>query len=122
MYPMRCSPLRNKRPSALVILMAMGEIDITDFLSFVGVFGTTCETPPQTSDRAVLVTLYNATDGPNWVNSENWLTDAPLGDWYGVDTDDSERVVCLRFAGRWNIDTRTNELPECDLVHMKTAY
>ena len=102
--------------------MAMGEIDITDFLSFVGVFGTTCETPPQTSDRAVLVTLYNATDGPNWVNSENWLTDAPLGDWYGVDTDDSERVVCLRFAGRWNIDTRTNELPECDLVHMKTAY
>ena len=35
-------------------------------------------------DRAALVALYEATDGPNWVNSENWLTDAPLGDWYGV--------------------------------------
>ena len=37
-------------------------------------------------DRAALVALYNATDGPNWVNSENWLTDAPLRDWYGVST------------------------------------
>ena len=35
-------------------------------------------------DRAALVALYNATDGPNWVNNENWLTDAPLGRWYGV--------------------------------------
>ena len=37
-----------------------------------------------TRDRAALVALYEATDGPNWVNSENWLTDAPLQDWYGV--------------------------------------
>ena len=44
-------------------------------------------------DRAALVALYEATDGPNWVNAENWLTDAPLGDWYGVDTDASGRVV-----------------------------
>ena len=35
-------------------------------------------------DRAALVALYEATDGPNWVNSENWLTDAPLRDWHGV--------------------------------------
>ncbi len=35
-------------------------------------------------DRAALVALYEATDGPNWVNNENWLTDAPLRDWYGV--------------------------------------
>ena len=55
-------------------------------------------------DRAALVALYNATDGPNWVDSENWLTDAPLGDWYGVDTDGSGRVVSLELAGRWNVD------------------
>ena len=34
--------------------------------------------------REALVALYNATGGPNWANSENWLTDAPLHDWYGV--------------------------------------
>ena len=44
-------------------------------------------------DRAALVALYNATDGPNWVDNANWLTDAPLGEWYGVDTDFSGRVV-----------------------------
>ena len=38
-------------------------------------------------DRAALVALYNATDGPNWVDNTNWLTDAPLGEWYGVSTD-----------------------------------
>ena len=29
------------------------------------------------SDREILVELYNATDGPNWKNDDNWLTDAP---------------------------------------------
>ena len=35
-------------------------------------------------ERAALVALYEATDGPNWKNNENWLTDAPLGEWHGV--------------------------------------
>ena len=57
-------------------------------------------------ERAALVALYNATDGPNWVNNENWLTDAPLGEWYGVDTDNSGRVVRLDLDGRWDSDAR----------------
>ena len=57
-------------------------------------------------DRAALVALYEATDGPNWVNNDNWLTDAPLGDWYGVDTDTSGRVVRLDLDGRWDSDAR----------------
>ena len=55
---------------------------------------------PRLADRDILVTLYEATDGPNWANSENWLTDAPLGEWYGVDTGRSGRVVRLDLAGR----------------------
>ena len=51
--------------------------------------------------RAALVALYEAADGPNWVNSENWLTDVPLGDWYGVDTDGLGRVLRLDLQGRW---------------------
>ena len=41
-------------------------------------------------ERLALVALYEATDGPNWVNSENWLTDAPLEQWYGVFTGRTE--------------------------------
>ena len=54
------------------------------------------------SDRAVLEILYHATDGDNWANNENWLTDAELGDWYGVDTDTEGRVVSLHLGGRWD--------------------
>ena len=57
-------------------------------------------------DRAALVALYEATDGPNWLNNENWLTDAPLGDWYGVDTDASGRVVGVDLGGRWDNDAQ----------------
>ena len=44
------------------------------------------------TDREALVALYNATDGENWRTSDNWLSDAPLDDWYGVATDDDGRV------------------------------
>ena len=57
-------------------------------------------------DRAALVALYEATDGPNWVNNDKWLTDAPLGEWYGVDVDPSGRVIRLDLGGRWDIESR----------------
>ena len=53
-------------------------------------------------DRAALVALYNATDGPNWANNENWLTDAPLGEWYGARTGAAGRV--------WDLDLFDNDL------------
>ena len=57
----------------------------------------TAEITIENPDRTALVALYNATDGPNWANSDNWLTDESLGDWYGVDTDDSGRVVWMQL-------------------------
>ena len=48
---------------------------------------TTCRAPRRLTvanpDRAGLVALYEATDGPNWINNEGWLSDAPLDEWYG---------------------------------------
>ncbi len=55
-------------------------------------------------DRAALVALYEATDGPNWIDSRNWLTDAPLGEWYGVETDALGRVVRLDLSGSRDLD------------------
>ena len=51
------------------------------------------------TDREILVTVYNALDGPNWEDSENWLSDGPLGEWSGVTTDDNGRVIWLRIGG-----------------------
>ncbi|MYA33508.1 MAG: hypothetical protein F4Y33_07560, partial [Gemmatimonadales bacterium] len=49
-------------------------------------------------DRAALETFYEATGGPGWDNHENWLTDAPLADWYGVTTDTDGRVARLLLS------------------------
>ena len=54
------------------------------------------------SDRAALVAFYNATDGPNWDNSSNWLSNEPLSEWFGVSTDASGRVTALNLGSQWN--------------------
>ena len=52
-------------------------------------------TQTSASDRAALVAFYNATDGPNWSDNTNWLSNAALGEWHGVSTDANGRVVVL---------------------------
>ena len=59
-------------------------------------------------DREALVSLYNATGGPDWRNSFNWLSDAPFGEWHGVTTDDDGRVNGLILTDN-NLD---GPLPE----------
>ena len=58
--------------------------------------GTDAECAPL-SDRDILTALYDATGGPNWVENENWLIDAPLGEWHGVETDAQGWVKALRL-------------------------
>ena len=41
--------------------------------------------------------MYNETDGDNWTYNWNWLTDRPLGEWYGVATDADGRVERLHL-------------------------
>ena len=62
------------------------------------------DTPPEPNsaagDRAALVALFNATDGVNWTNTTNWLTDAPLDEWYGVSVGGLPRRVTGLYLGR----------------------
>ena len=52
----------------------------------------------ESSDRDILETLYNATDGPNWTSSANWLTEAPVSQWHGVTVDGNNRVIELNLS------------------------
>ncbi len=49
------------------------------------------------SERAALGALFEALGGSDWTHSDNWLTDAPLRDWYGVEVDSRGRVTGLRM-------------------------
>ena len=51
------------------------------------------------TDREALVALYNVTNGENWNESNNWLSDAPLGEWEGVTTDSDGRVTAEPSSG-----------------------
>ena len=59
-----------------------GSVDFADFLVFTSAFGRDCPDPDR--DRDALVALYQATDGANWANNANWLTDNDLSTWHGV--------------------------------------
>ena len=54
--------------------------------------------PASAEERDTLVALYNATDGASWTRSDNWLSEAPVGTWYGVSTDSSGRVTRLSLS------------------------
>ena len=73
-----------------------------------GVYAPTPIPHADSDDRAVVVAHYNATDGDNWVNQDNWLSGEPLDQWYGVTADGNGRVTELRLS-----DHRlSGELPE----------
>ena len=69
---------------------------------------------------AALHALYNATDGANWTNSDNWLSDTPLSDWHGIKTDDDGRVTEIYLIGN-NLD---GEIPAAlgKLNHLEGLY
>ena len=68
--------------------------------------------PEGTSVRDALVTLYRAADGANWNRNDNWL-----GDWYGVTTDDSGRVIDLDLSE----NQLTGEIP-AELGNLVNLY
>ena len=61
-----------------------------------------------TTERGALIALYEATNGGYWKRSDNWLSDAPLDDWYGVETDANGRVTGLRLNG----NNLSGEIPD----------
>lgn len=51
----------------------------------------------EAQDRPVLMAVFRVCGGAAWKNSEGWGTDEPLGQWYGVKTENG-RVVSLELA------------------------
>ena len=54
-------------------------------------------TDPASLERAVLEALYEATGGGDWSLNDNWLSAAPIGEWYGVTVAADGRVTGLRL-------------------------
>lgn len=53
------------------------------------------------TDKEVLIKIYETMNGPEWKEPQckNWLSDKPIGEWYGVKTNDEGRVISLGIIG-----------------------
>ena len=47
---------------------------------------------------SALAALYEATRGSGWMKSDNWLSDTPLGEWYGVITAAGGQITALALG------------------------
>ncbi len=76
---------------------------LTALAAMTGLLAASCSEDPAPAfvldaERAVLEALYETAGGVIWSENGNWLSDAPLGEWHGVTTDGSGRVIELNLG------------------------
>lgn len=49
-------------------------------------------------ERAALIEFYKAAGGDDWLDKTNWCSDKPLGEWYGIHTNERGRVISVRIS------------------------
>ena len=89
-------PLRELRFGDTGLCMPSDE-SFEEWLAAIPFHEGTGEECAPLSDREIIEALYGATGGADWKNSDNWLSDRPLGEWNGVTADDDGQVVALRL-------------------------
>ena len=80
--------------------------------------GAEINVPDPDPERAALKALYRSAGGPGWTNRDGWLSDRPVGQWHGVETDATGRVIAVRL--RENNLTGTLPAALGDLPHLET--
>ena len=115
--------LREERYAIFVAYLSMGDESLKSLAeySFATLNSSGEEKAVRPTDRNALAALYNATDGENWQHNDGWLSDQPVGEWYGVVTNANGRVVGLhldenRLSGE--IPPELGHLSELELLYL----
>ena len=74
------------------------------------------------SDREILTSLYNSTNGPNWTYKSNWLSDAPLDKWHGIRTNEVGRVIQIRLTQNNLQGSIPKELGQLDMLEILSFF
>ena len=71
-------------------------------------------------EHSALLDLYNKTGGSNWKHNENWGTDLPLDEWYGVSTDWKGHVYSINLSD----NNLTGSIPNSieGLIELRRLY
>lgn len=54
--------------------------------------------PNHVYEKMILKELYASMNGDKWTNHTNWNSDLPLGEWYGITTDEAGQVVSIDLS------------------------
>lgn len=65
--------------------------------------------------RQKLIQFYYDTDGPNWTHNENWCSDKPLEEWYGIVPDVYDHN-CVQISLESNGLSGDGSLAGCELI------
>lgn len=65
--------------------------------------------------REALIKLYESTNGDNWICNDNWCSDKPVEEWYGVKLIENREIVSdgmifTAFKGEYYVDLSDNNL------------
>ncbi|WP_428275669.1 Ig-like domain-containing protein [Candidatus Palauibacter sp.] len=74
------------------------------------------------TDRGILIAFYHAAAGPSWQRNDNWLTDAPLAEWYGVETGADDRVTGLELRDNGAVGTLSPEIGRLSYLETLDLY
>ena len=69
---------------------------------------TKCQ--PVIDERSILVELYQATRGPDWIRHDFWNTRTDICNWYGVGCDSHRRVILLNLEHNGLLGTLPSSL------------
>ena len=103
-------------------LCAPSSTAFQSWLSTIPLHDGTDRSCDSSSERDVLLALWEATNGPRWSRRMHWLSVEPLGRWDGVETNEAGRVTALRLwlnrlAGV--IPPELGELSELTILHLE---
>ena len=76
---------------------------------------------PRTTDSLALVKFYHSTNGNNWKNNTNWLSEKPIDEWYGVRLE-SGRVSHLSLYANNLVGPIPKEIAKLSQLNWLTLY
>lgn len=79
----------------------------------------------QAREKAFLEKFYREMDGDNWTNNENWCSDKPVNEWFGVHTNGKGLVEGLNLP--WNnltgiLPSEITELTQLTRLHLSANH
>ena len=80
-YPIVSSPVFERIATDRIVLLKNQAVDINTM----------------DDERKILIDFYKSTGGDNWDNNTNWCSNAPLRDWYGVRTNEDDKVISIEL-------------------------